>query len=162
MKKIGAIVFICWMFFAQLMCAQNTCVIMPDTLILEETKTAIYGVSIEAKLKKHGELKLFKADNGKLYLHFLVTQNLYFDKRDNLEIESDGRSILFKNVLHQKYDKYTGLYVVEVWKNYIVTLKDDGLSSLTFVKAKTKFYPSESKLVKQIADCFYQEINIKK
>ncbi len=162
MKKLVALIFISTLFFARSICAQTNCAFMPDTLILEETKTSIYGVSIEAKLKKHGELKLFKADNGKLYLHFLVTENLYFDKRDNLEIESDGRSILFKNVLHQKYDKYTGLYVVEIWKNYIVTLKDDGLSSLTFSKAKTKFYPSESKLVKQIADCFYQEINIKK
>lgn len=162
MKKIVVLILICNAFFVQLFRAQSSCNLMPDTLFLEDTKTTISGLSYKAKLKSHGEFKLFKADNGKLYLYFQVTENLYFDKRDNLEIESNGRSINFKNVLHQKFDKYTGLYVVEIWKNYVVTLKDEGLSSLTFGKATTKFYKSESKMVKQVADCFYQAINIKK
>lgn len=162
MKKVIVLVIIGCLFCVKLTLAQTPCSLTSDTLLLEDTKTTLVGVSIKTKLKNNSEVKLFKAENGKLYLYFQVTENLYFDKRDNLEIESNGRSIVFKNVLHQKFDKYTGLYVVEVWKNYIITLKDDGLSILTFGKAQTKFNRSDSKLVKQIADCFYQQINIKK
>ncbi|MCA0431058.1 MAG: hypothetical protein LCH32_11225 [Bacteroidetes bacterium] len=149
------------LFITNVIIAQSDCSFTNDTIFIVEQNKTLSGKSIKTNFKNNSEFKIIKVDDGKFYIQLSVTENLYFDKKDNLELESNGKSILFKNVLHQQLNKYTGLYVVEIWKNYIATLKDEGLTSITFNKAKTKFYKSDSKAVKQIANCFYNETNTK-
>lgn len=162
MKRQIIYILLGFWIFTNVVIAQTDCSFTNDTLYLLEQNKTLNVKSIKTSFKDNSEFKLIIGNDNKFYLQLAVTENLYFDKKDNLELESNGKSILFKNVIHQKLNKYTGLYVVEIWKNYIATLKDEGLTSLTFNKAKTKFYKSDSKAVKQIANCFYNEINTKK
>jgi len=67
-----------------------------------------------------------------------------------------------KGIKQYQKDKHTGFFVMEVFKNYIATLKDDGITSYVFNAKETVLSKSEIKDVKKIANCFYQTINVQK
>ncbi len=144
--------------------SQNKCDMsaMTDTIINSNKEKVTQGEFIQATLKNKSVVQLYKLSNNKYYLKLIVTENLYFDKIDNLEILSGSKSYNEKNTRQYELNKSAGYYVIEIYKNYVATLKDDGITGIIFGKAETNFTKQDANQVKQIAKCFYDNITLKK
>ena len=129
---------------------------------IPETGKVLDGEYIETVLKDFSEFRIFRATDDKYYLRFIVKQNFYFNKTDVLEIRSGSKSYYVKNTKQYKRNKTTGLFVVEVFKNYVSTLKEEGITSLYFSKAETDFTNKDAKQMKDISKCVYKSITLKK
>ncbi len=135
---------------------------MADTMSTFIKNTVIEGNYIETTLKKGTVVRFFKTNNDKYYLRFMVTENFYFDKTDVLEIVSGHKSYYANDMRQYKVNKTSGLFILEIPKNYISQLKDHGITALVFAHAETHFTKSDAKLVREICTCFYNSIQNKK
>jgi hypothetical protein len=146
--------------------AQSDCDFLNDTLSLPEQDKVLEGRSLETTLKNLSTIKIFQPSDPRdeqLYLKIVVTRNFYFDKIDNLELKSGSKSYWVKPPSKQyKINKTTGLFVVAVSRNYIVTLKDEGITAMVFGGAETRFTRQDAGQVKKMARCFYDTIYKKK
>ena len=133
-----------------------------DTMSLPDLSKTLEGEYIETTLKDFSTVRIFKTQGDKFYLRFVVKKNFYFNKVDVLEIRSGSKSIYPKDVKQYKINKTTGLFIVEVPKNYITTLRNDGITSLYFAKAETDFTRQDTRLIKEISKCLYDVITAKK
>lgn len=137
-----------------------------DTLTLPEEGKVLEGTSLETTLKNLSVVKIFQSNNPKddyLYLRIVVTKNFYFNKVDQLELKSGSKSYWVKPESKQhKISKTMGLFVVRVAKNYIVTLKEEGITSIVFGGAETDFTKQDAAQIKKISRCFYETIYRKK
>ena len=133
-----------------------------DTMSVPETGKILEGQYLEVELKDFSTVRIFRTSDDKYFLKFTVKQNFYFDKVDVLEIRSGSKSYYIKNTRQHKIDKTTGMFLVEVFKNYISTLKDAGITSLYFAKAETDFTRQDAKRIQQISMCLYTSITEKK
>lgn len=152
------------LFFLSVLNAQNTCEMgfVRDSLFIEKDNVFVGADGLKTPaLKEGGEVKLFKVQN-KYYLMILCKSHLYFDLVHDLEIRSGSKSMFSKGIKQHQKDKYTAFFVVEIFKNYIATLKDDGITSYVFNTKEVAYTKSEIKEIKKIANCFYQTINVKK
>ncbi len=148
-------------FFSSITKAQTSCAFVADTCFLPKEGKTVPVESMKATFKNFSEISLLRTPDNKFYLRLIVTENLYFDKVDMLELKSGSKSFYAKQTKQYQHTKHTGSYVIEIWKNYLVTLKDDGLTGILFGTAESKFYKSDSRQVKAIAECFYNEIDKK-
>lgn len=133
-----------------------------DTMSIPESDKVLEGSYVEVTLKDFSVVRLFKTNQETYYLRLLVKKNFYFNKTEVLEINSGSKSIRFKERTQYKVDKTTGLFIQEVPRNYIFTLTHDGITSITFANAETKFTKSDANLIKKMAKCFYEDITTKK
>ena len=161
-RLIGVIACV---FLSMLLCrAQSKCAFtfVEDTLSIPEKGIVMHGQSLETVLKNLSTVKLFKSNDDKLFIKFVVTENFYFDKVDVLEIRSGSKSYYAKGAKQYKINKTRGMFVIEVFKNYIVTLKDDGITSLVFNAAESDFTKQDASQIRKISICFYETIYGKK
>jgi len=145
-----------------MMNAQNTCEMgfIRDSLYVEKENTFIGADGLKTpSFKDGGEVKIFKV-GSKNYLMLICKSNLYFDLISDLEIKSGTKSMVAKGVKQYQKNKHTAFFVVEILKNYVATLKDDGITSYVFNAKETFLAKNEVKEVKKIANCFYQTINV--
>jgi hypothetical protein len=142
--------------------AQENCSFSQDTVFIPKDNKVVDGDYLQTTLKNKSVVQLFRTPMEKYYLKLIVTENLYFGKVDMLEIKSGKKSFYAKDTRHYQYDKHTGFYIVEVFKNYVGTLKDEGITSIVFGKAETDFCKQDCNQVKQISKCFYESIAAKK
>ena len=138
------------------------CTFKEDTVFIHSEKKTVNTEYLETILKNKSRVQLIKANQNKLFVKLIVTENLYFDKVDRLEIKSGSKSFYVKDTKQHKLDKYTGYYLVEIYQNYAGTLKDEGITSIVFGKAETSFGKSDCNLIKQISKCFYESVAAKK
>lgn len=141
--------------------SQIECAFKPDTVYIPKENKVINAVCMQTLFKNKSNFYLFKTNTNKYYLKLIVPENLYFGKIDVLELKSGTKSIHFKDTKHYQLDKNTGYYVIEVYKNYIGTLKEDGLTAIQFGKAETIYTKQDCNQVKQLAKCFYESIDTK-
>lgn len=134
----------------------------PDTMSLPGSGKVLQGEYIETTLKDFSVVRLFKTIENKYYLRMIVKKNFYFDKVDVLEIRSGSKSYYAKDTRQYKINKTTGLFVIEVFRNYVSTLKDDGITSLYFSKAETDFTRQDAGQIRKMSKCFYESISLKK
>ena len=134
----------------------------PYTLFLPAEKKSVAGEYLQVTLKNNSVVRLYKTANKKYYLKLVVTENLYFDKTDKLEIQSGGMSYSEPIITQYELDKSTGYYVFEIFKNYVSTLKDEGITAIVFGKAETSFSKKDANKISDIARCFYETIVPKK
>lgn len=142
---------------------QNTCEIgfVTDSLYIPSEGTYYMASGLVTPSLKNGvSVKLFLHRN-KYYLMLETKSNLYFDKSEMLEIKSGKKSMFQKEAMQYQKNKYTAFFVMEVYKNYIATLKDEGITAYVFNNNEFSFAKQDIKEVKQIADCFYKTINTK-
>jgi len=146
--------------FALKVFSQNTCesLFVNDTMSLMGTKKILEGKYLETTLKKGSIVRFFQSNEQKYYLRFLVTENFYFDKTDVLEIVSGHKSFYANEMKQFKVNKNTGLFVLEIPKNYISQLKDHGITAIIFAHAETHFTRGDAKQIKEICGCFYNSI----
>lgn len=159
MKQILIVLFF---FFSALLCAQSNCVFVKDTFYIPKENKTINGEYLETVFKNKTKVQLIKSETNKFYLKMCVFENLYFDKVDVLEIRSGTKSFYAKETKQFQLDKHTGFYVVELYKNYVATLKEDGITSIVFNKAETIFTKQDCSQIKQISKCFYEAVSTKK
>jgi hypothetical protein len=129
---------------------------------LPESGKVLEGSYMETPLKDFSVVRLFRTTDEKFYLRMIVKKNFYFNKVGVLEIRSGTKSIYYKNNKQYKVNKTTGMFVTEVQKNYLSTLKDEGITSLYFAEAETDFTRQDAGQIKKMAKCFYEDVNIKK
>jgi hypothetical protein len=157
-KFIAACVFSMMAFCAQ---AQDVCAFIPDTMSVPGQGTILQGDYIETTLKNQSEVRFFRAKGNKLYLRMIVTENFYFDKVDMLEIRSETKSFYAKNTRQHKVSKTKGLYIVEIFPNYLSTLKEYGITGIAFGQAETRFTRQDARQVKAIASCLHSNLSNK-
>jgi hypothetical protein len=133
-------------------------VFVHDTMSIPETGKILEGDYVETTLKNLSVVRLFKTADHKYYLRFIITKNFYFDKVDVLEVKSGNKSYYSKNTKQHKINKTQGLYVIEVFRNYLGTLRDDGITGLVFAKAETDFTRQDGNQTRKMAAMFYQSL----
>lgn len=133
-----------------------------DTLTFPSDGKVYNGKYVETTLKNFSVVRLFIADNNRLFLKMIVTKNFYFDKVATLEIRSGHKSYYAKDTKQYKITKTSGLFVIEVFKNYVATIREEGITSIVFGEAETDFTRQDAKQIKQIAKCVYEAISGKK
>ncbi len=144
--------------------AQNNCEMgfVRDSLFVEKDNTFVGADGLKTPVfKDGGEVKIFKVGH-KYYLMLICKSNLHMDLVSDLEIISGTKSMVAKGVKQHQKDKHTGFFTIEILKNYVATLKDDGITSYVFNTKETLLAKNEVKEVKKIANCFYQTINVQK
>lgn len=144
--------------------SQNTCEMgfITDSLYKENEEAFVLADGLKTPVfKNESQVKLFKVGN-KYYLMIICRNNLYFDLVSDFEIKSGTKSMALKGVKQHQKDKHSAFFVVEVFKNYVATLKDEGITSFVFNNTETSFGKQEQKEIKKIATCFYQTINVPK
>jgi hypothetical protein len=129
-----------------------------DTMSNPASGKVLEGEYLETVLKNLSEVRLFKTADEHYYLRFIVTKNFYFDKVDVLEIQSGTRSYYAKETRQFKISKTKGLFLIEVFKNYIGTLKDDGITGIVFSEAQTDFTRQDASQIRAMASVFYKSI----
>lgn len=140
--------------------AQEKCelTMSPDTMTLPGSQAPMQGESLETIFKNLAHVKLFKAADGKLFLRLIVTENFYFNKTDVLEIKSGSKSFYARNAKQHKLNKSQGMFVFEIYKNYVYTLRDDGITGIVFAGAETDYTKQDAMQVKKIAACLYESL----
>lgn len=153
------------LLFAALACrSQEGCEagFRQDTLLLPGQKRSIAVEYLQTTLKNRSVVRLYRAAGNKYYLKLIVTENLYFDKTDKLEVQSGGMSYTEPKIVQYELDKSTGYYVFEIFKNYVATLKDEGITAIVFGTAKTDFSRQDTRKIRDISKCLYDIISVKK
>jgi hypothetical protein len=151
--------------FLSLAChAQESCNngLSSDTLYIPAENKVLNGESIQTTLKNQSVVKFFKTADSRYYLKIFITKNFYFNKVDLLEIRSGSKSFYAKDTKQYKLDKTMGMFVFEIFRNYVATLKDEGITSIVFAKAETDLTRKDAAEVKKISKCFYESIGGKK
>jgi hypothetical protein len=91
-------------------------------------------------------------------LRMIVTKNFYFDKVDVLEIQSGSKSYYAKNTKQFKVSKNSGLLLIEVYRNYINTIKENGITGIVFGGTETKFSNRDAAQIKNLAAILYKSL----
>lgn len=97
------------------------------------------------------------AVHDKYYLKIYTFKILYFDLISHLEIISENMSIIFKDVKQIKVDNQRGVFILNVQKNYITTLKNYGITEIIFNKTKENVPKKTSKMIRHISSCFLSQ-----
>jgi len=144
--------------------AQEKCdaVFSADTLTPPGSSVALNGQSVETTLKNLSKVKLFKSDDDKLYLRLVVTENFYFNKVDVLELQSGTKSYYAKDTKQYKLSRSQGQFTIEIFRNYVWTLKELGVTAIVFGSSTTELTRQDTKEIKKIAACLFETIAEKK
>ncbi|HQQ95247.1 MAG TPA: hypothetical protein PLQ93_11875 [Bacteroidia bacterium] len=129
---------------------------MHDTLSIPEKVPLMHGEALKVTLKNQSVVELFAEERKRFFVRLYVTENFYFNKIDVLQVESGKWTYPVKNCKQYKINKTTGMYVFEVQKNYLVTLRDEGITGLVFAGAKTDFTRSDGQQTRKMCRCFYE------
>ena len=125
-----------------------------DTMTLTGTEKVLEGEYMEVQLRDQHIVRLFKADDRKVYVRFIIAKNFYFDKVATLEILSGSKTYPIKNMRQWKVNKTRGLFVSEIFTNYLSTLQAEGMTALLFNQAVTKFSRLDTKKIKRMSTAF--------
>lgn len=98
----------------------------------------------------------FVIKEQKRYLKIIVKNDLGFNKKDLLQIDSGRKQYFEKDILLNQIDKTTGYFIFEINSNYTKTLKDFGITSIVFNNNEFSVPKQDSDAVKKAAACFYE------
>lgn len=133
-----------------------------DTLTILSEEKLLEGDMLKTVLKNQSEVQVFAINKSKFYIRIYITENFYFNKVDNLFIESGSWNYPVKSCKQYKISKTMGMYAFEVQKNYLATLRDNGITGLVFAGAETDFTKSDTQHLKKMFQCFYETMFGKK
>jgi hypothetical protein len=149
-------------FFLVNTCFPQDCpALIADTMTLPGEHKALNGEYLEAQMKNGSTIRFFKTENEHIYLRIVVTKNFYFNQVSTLEIKSGSKSYYIKNAKQYKLDKVHGLYVAEIYSNYLNTLKELGITAIDFGGVVTDFTKHDASEVKNAAGCVYNTLSQK-
>ncbi len=151
MKSISFFLFLLTLSFsvsAQEVTCENS--FSTDTLSFLPDGPLMEGEMIQTTLKNKSIVQMYSMDKKRFYIRIYITENFYFNKVDILNIESGKWSYPVKNCKQFKVNKTLGMYVFEVQKNYLATLRDEGMTGLLFAGAETNFTRSDGHQIKNV------------
>lgn len=132
-----------------------------DTLTLPDGKH-VEAERMQMTTKNNSIIQLYSLERKRYFVRIYITENFYFEKTDQLTVESGKWTYPAKNCKQHKISKTMGMYVFEVQKNYLATLRDNGISGLEFAGAKTDFTRSDGQHSRAMSKCFYENLFGKK
>ncbi|MBS1634428.1 MAG: hypothetical protein JST26_00805 [Bacteroidetes bacterium] len=137
--------------------AQENCEFTQGTCDLPGEKQAGLQVSmLDNTIKNNYHIQLIDYNHTKQFLKIIVTDNLGFGKTASLLLKSGSKQIFFKSVTLKPIDKTSAYFIVDLYSNYVVTLKEYGLTNIIFNDNMEFVIPrQDSETIKQSAKCFY-------
>ena len=151
-----------FMFLSFVFQGNGQCVLFQaDTMTIPSTGQKVTGQYVETTLKNQSEVRLFKTEEGRIFLRLIITENFYFNQVSTLEIRSGTKSYWVKNAKQYKVDKTHGLFITEIFSNYVATLRAIGITGIEF-GAYTDFAKSDVEQIKEMAGCMYESLGKKK
>ncbi len=135
---------------------------LQDTITLPLDGKLLEGEMLQTTLKNQSRIQMYAIDRKRFFIRIYVTENFYFNKIDVLTVESGKWTYPVKNCKQHKISKTMGMYVFEVQKNYLATLRDEGMTGLIFAGATTDFTRNDGQQIKKMCRCFYQTMFEKK
>ena len=148
------------LFFAFKAESQIKCIktLVADSCALQNpTKKELVDV-IDVKIKNNYQVQFIKHQQ-QLYLKLIVKNDLGYGKTGSLVLFSGKKQYYTKSITLQIINKQSAYFLLEINSNYLSTLKDNGLTSLVFCENVEFGIPkTDSELVKQGANCFFEEI----
>jgi len=133
-----------------------------DTLTILSEGKLLEAEMLQTTLKNQSIIQMYAVDRKRYYIRIYVTENFYFNKVDILTIESGKWTYPVKNCKQHKISKTMGMYVFEVQKNYLATLRDEGITGLVFAGAETDFTRNDGQQIRKMCRCFYETMFGKK
>ncbi len=139
--------------------AQHECRFTSDSCLIPPGNTKLPVELIDVKMKDNAHVQ-FVRYNGRLFLRIVVTANLGFGKTGPLLLKSGTKQMYYKSATLSMPDKGAACFMLELYPNYEVTLREYGLSSIVFNGSAEFSVPhQDSELVKEGARCFYSLTN---
>lgn len=123
-------------------------------MTLSGTTKVLEGDYLEVVLRDLHVVRLFKTADHHVYLRFIVTSNFYFDKVGTLEILSGSKTYSAKELRQFMVSKSRGLFVTEIFTNYLTTLRSEGITAILFNQARTNFSRVDARKIRRMADYF--------
>lgn len=138
--------------------------------VISQTKCAqpfvLDTISLENPLKrepvecinltiKSNYLIQFAQHQKSQFLKITVTDNLGFGKSGSLKLILNKKQIYIKTVTLQSIDKTSGYFLIELNLNYLMSIEQNGISSLIFNETNDFSIPrQDSEQIKKAAKCF--------
>jgi hypothetical protein len=133
-----------------------------DTLSIPGKEPVMEGEILRTTLKNQSVVEMFAQDRKRFFVRLYVTENFYFNKVDVLTVVSGKWTYPVKNCKQYKISKTMGMYVFEVQKNYLATLRDEGITGLVFAGAESDFTRNDDQQIRKMCRCFYDTMFGKK
>lgn len=134
--------------------AISQCNLVADSLYKPAEKKSVLVSKLTCPLKNGGEIQFINS-NGKYFLKLYVNEKFGFYDTGALELKSGTKSFYVKSTTWYDYKQPKPYFLVEIYINYIATLKEDGLTSVVFNKFEAKLPKDDTKNIRETAQCFY-------
>ena len=161
MKTIFTFVglIICIISFAQ----KTPCSLLkPDSCILPNVSVK-QAVEIQEVVIKNNYQVQFIKHKQKNYLNLIVKDNLGFGQSGSLLLLSNKKQYFLKSVKLEPIDKMSAYFLIELNANYLLTLRENGLTNIIFKENAEFVIPKvDSEIIKKNAMCFSDIVNAKK
>ena len=132
-----------------------------DSCALDNPAQKEWAELMELKIKNNYNVQMIKHGQKK-YLKIIVRDNLGYGQTGSLLLYSNKKQYFTKSITLQIIDKTSAYFLLELNPNYLMTLKENGLTSIIFQeKVEFSIPKQDSEAVKQLAACF-SETSVKK
>lgn len=117
---------------------------------------------LDVTIKNNYQLQFIRREES-TFLKIIVRDNMGFGQIGEFVLICGKKQIYDKDIKLVSIDASSGYFVLELNPNYILTLRDLGLSKIIF-RDKVEFLvpKADSEKIKQIAGCFFDAISVKK
>lgn len=135
--------------------AQQPCAFASDSCALPPANVKAAVEMLDVKIKSNYHIQLIR-QGPKQFIRIIVTDNLGFGKTAPLLLRSGSKQMYFKSAKLSVIDPSQACFVLELYPNYVITLKEEGLTSLVFNNTMQYSVPrQDSEAIKELAKCFY-------
>lgn len=139
--------------------AQQPCAFASDSCALPPANTRVPVELLDVRIKSDYHVQLIR-QGAKQFIRIVVTDNLGFGKTGPLLLKSGSKQMYFRSATLCVLDASRACFVLELYPNCVVTLKDEGLTSFVFNNTMEYSVPrQDSESIKQMARCFYSLSN---
>jgi len=151
------LIFVFFLSIGEIIYAQNCNEqVVSDSIFKPADNKKFPAKVLTSSLKNGGKIQLIDI-NGKFLLKLYMNEKLGLNETGPLEIKSGSRSFFIKNVTMYDIKEQNPYFLIDVFINYIGTLKDDGITSVVFnTKFESKLTKEDMTLIKKMAKCFYE------
>jgi hypothetical protein len=149
--------FILFAFFSTFLFSQNPLCgnLRTDSCMLPQNKEKQEVKILEVKIKNNYQIQFIKHYPNN-YLKIIVKDNLGFGQTSSLLLLSNKKQYYTKTIKLEIIDKTSAYFLLELNSNYLVTLKENGLTNIIFNEKVEFVIPkADSELIKKNANCFY-------
>lgn len=139
--------------------AQHECHFSSDSCLIPPGNKKLPVELIDVKMKNNAHVQFLRC-SGRLFLRIVLTDNLGYGKTGPLLLKSGTKQMYYKSATLSMPGKEAACFILELYPNYEVTLREYGLSNIVFNgNAEFSVPHQDSELIKESARCFYSLTN---